>query len=199
MSTEPMAAPMSSYPIRYDVQYQENHSRLLLFVRWFLAIPHLAILYVLGAVSNICVFISLFAILFTKKYPKGLFDFVVNINRWQSNVGAYLFMLRDEYPPFSFDAGAYPLSLEVDYPSELSRFGPLYKWLLAIPNVIALIFVFIVAMLLVVVAWFAILFTGKMPRGIHDFLVGTGRWSLRAQSYYQSLFTDKYPPFSMQP
>lgn len=199
MSTDTMAAPDSGYPIRFDVEYQENHSRLLIFVRWILAIPHLLLLYVLGAVANICVLIAIFAILFTKKYPKGLFDFVVNIQRWQSNAGSYLFMLRDEYPPFSWDAGQYPLTYEVDYPGEFKRFAPLYKWILAIPNVIVLYLVFIVAILLTVVAWFAILFTGKLPRGIHDFLVGTGRWSHRVQGYYALLLTDVYPPFSTKP
>lgn len=199
MSADPMAALSSGYPVRFDVEYQEKHSRLLIFVRWILAIPHLLILYALGAVAGVCVFIAIFAILFTKKYPKGLFDFVVNITRWSANVTAYIVMLRDEYPPFSFDAGKYPVTLEVDYPPELGRFAPLYKWLLVIPNIIVLLFVAIVAYLLIIVAWFAILFTGSLPRGIHDFLVGMLRWSTRANAYASYLQTDVYPPFSMKP
>ena len=199
MSAESMAAPSSGYPVRFDVEYQEAHSRLLIFVRWILAIPHLLILYALGAAAGICAFIAIFTILFTAKYPKGLFDFVVNVQRWSANVSAYLLMLRDEYPPFSFDAGQYPVTLEVDYPPEFGRFAPLYKWLLVIPNMIALLFVAIIGYLLIIVAWFAILFTGSMPRGLHDFIVGMLRWSTRANAYASYLQTDDYPPFSMKP
>jgi len=202
MSADAMAAPAqppSGYPVRFDVEYEEKHSRLLLFFRWILAIPHLLILYALSAVASICIFISFFAILFTKKYPRGLFDFVVNIYRWQANVFSYLFLLRDDYPPFTWDTGKYPLTWEVDYPAELGRFAPLYKWLLVIPNLIVLYLLVIVALLLYIVAWFAILFTGKMPHGIHDFLVGVGRWSHRVNAYATYLLTDKYPPFSTKP
>jgi hypothetical protein len=192
------AMPPSGYPVRYDVEYQESHSRLLIFVKWLLAIPHLLILYALGAVASICILIAFFAILFTKKYPKGLFDFVVNIYRWTNNVYAYIFLLRDEYPPFTWEPGKYPVTFEVDYPESLGRFAPLYKWLLAIPNLIVLYLVVIVAFFLGFIGWFAILFTGKLPRGIHDFLVGTGRWSNRLSAYYAYLFTDQYPPFSMK-
>jgi hypothetical protein len=150
-------------------------------------------------VQNICVLIAIFAILFTKKYPRGLFDFVVNIGRWQSNVMAYAVMLRDEYPPFSWEPGQYPVTYEVDYPDELGRFAPLYKWILAIPQIIVLYVVLIAAVVLWLVAWFAVLFTGKMPRGIHDFIVGAGRWTHRVQGYYATMLTDKYPPFSTKP
>jgi hypothetical protein len=197
MSADAMAtAPMSGSPVRFDVEYQEKHSRLLIFFRWILAIPHLLILYALGAVASVCVFIAFFTILFTKGYPKGLFDFVVNTLRWSSNVSAYILMLRDEYPPFSFDAGQYPVTLEIDYPAEFSRFAPLYKWLIIIPNLIALVLVAIVAYVLIIVAWFAILFTGSMPRGIHDFITGMMRWSTRVNAYAGYLLRDEYPPFS---
>lgn len=199
MSAEPMTAAPSGYPLRFDVQYQEKHSRLLIFFRWLLAIPHLLILYALSAVASICILVAFFAILFTRKYPKGLFDFVVNITRWNANVIAYVFMLRDEYPPFSFDAGKYPVTFEVDYAAEMQRFAPLYKWLLAIPNLIVLYVVFIVAFILDLVAWFAILFTGKMPEGIHKFVTGAVRWALRQNAYASYLLTDKYPPFSTNP
>ncbi|MEO8458427.1 MAG: DUF4389 domain-containing protein [Chloroflexota bacterium] len=200
MTSDPMSATpaMSSYPIRFDVQYQENHSRLLLFVRWILAIPHFLILYALGSVASIITFIAFFAILFTKKYPRGLFDFVVNIHRWQANVNAYLGMLRDEYPPFSWDAGQYPITYEADYPETMARFAPLYKWLLAIPNIVVFFLFAIVAIVLWVVAWFAILFTGKFPKGIFDFLVKVHRWGLRLNAYVY-LLTDTYPPFNGNP
>jgi hypothetical protein len=199
MSSDAMAAtpsPAPAYPLRLDVEYQEKHSRLLIFFRWLLAIPQLIVVYLLILLFEIVTFIAFFSILFTKKYPKGMFDFSVNVLRWQTNVSAYLFLLRDEYPPFSWDVGKYPVKFEVDYPDELGRFAPLYKWLLAIPNIIVLYLVLIVALILYFVGWLAILFTGKMPRGIHDFLVGTMRWSARAGAYYGYLLTDKYPPYS---
>jgi hypothetical protein len=200
MSSDAMAAPAPTpaYPVRFDAEYEEKHSRLLIFFRLILAIPHLLILYALNAVLSIITFIAFFAILFTKKYPRGLFDFAVNIHRWQANVGAYLFLVRDEYPPFGWEPGKYPVTFEVDYPEELRRFAPLYKWLLAIPNIIVLYLVIIVAIILYIVGWFAILFTGKLPRGIHDFLVGTARWAFRLGAYYAYFFTDAYPPFSMK-
>lgn len=198
MTTEPMAAGTGDVPpVRFDVEYSDSLSRLLIFVKWLLAIPHLIILYFLSAVASVITIIAFFAILFTKKYPKGLFDFYVGVLRWNANVYAYILLLRDDYPPFSWEPGNYPVTLEIDYPEELSRWAPLYKWLLVIPNVIVLMVIALVAYVLIIVGWFAILFTGKMPRGIHDFVVGTGRWYMRATAY-SNLLRDEYPPFSMK-
>jgi hypothetical protein len=199
MSSDAMAAPAPTpaYPLRFDVEYQENHSRLLLFFRWLLAIPHFIIIYLLILVLEVVTFIAFLSILFTKKYPKGLFDFAVNVLRWNANVGAYLGMLRDDYPPFSMEAGKYPVTFEVDYQAEMSRWAPLYKWLIIIPNLIALLFVYIVMEIIWIVAWFVILFTGKFPKGMYDFIVGGTRWGYRVNAYL-FLLTDKYPPFSMK-
>jgi hypothetical protein len=191
------AAPMPAGPIRYDVESQEAHSRLLIFVKWLLAIPHLLILYVLLALWYVVTIIAFFTILFTQKYPQGLFNFAVGVMRWQANVNAYLWLLRDEYPPFSWEEGQYPVTLQIDYPETLNRWAPLYKWLLVIPNIIVLAVVGLVAYVLIIVGWFAILFTGKLPRGIVDFVVGTMRWSTRATAYLY-LMRDEYPPFSMK-
>ncbi|MEX0682780.1 MAG: DUF4389 domain-containing protein [Dehalococcoidia bacterium] len=186
------------YPVRFDVEYSENLSRWLIFVKWLLAIPHLIILYALWLVVYVIIVIAFFTILFTKKYPRGLFDFVVGVLRWQANVTAYVGLMRDEYPPFSWEPGKYPVTFEADYPQELSRFGPWYKWLLIIPNLIVLILVMLVAYVLWIIAFFAILFTGKFPRGMFDFIVGTLRWNARANAYAFDLLTDEYPPFSMK-
>jgi hypothetical protein len=200
-STPP--APASDFPLRYDVEYPESLNRVLnnpflFWIKWILAIPHLAILYVLTLVVYVIIIIAFFSILFTKKYPKGMHDFVVNFTRWQANVYAYIFMLRDEYPPFGWDAGKYPVTVEATYEPELSRFGPWYKWILVIPNFIVWYLVLIVATVLWLVAGFAILFTGKFPRGMFDFAVGAGRWGMRVNMYAFYLITDKYPPFSMK-
>jgi len=195
MATTAEAAPGAPYPLRYDVQYPESLSRWLIFVKWLLAFPHFLIIYALLAVASVIEFIAFFAILFTKRYPRGLFDFVVNIYRWNANVSAYVGLLRDDYPPFSWDPGKYPVTFEVDYPEQLSRWLIFFKWLLAFPHYIVLALVYIVAMLFWFLAFFAILFTGRFPRGMFDFIVGTLRWSYRVQAYTY-LLTDQYPPFS---
>src|SRR5438093_11068012 len=127
------------FPLRYEVEYPEQLSRLLIFVKWLLAIPHLLILYALGTVVQIIWVIAFFAVLFTEKYPRSLFDFVVNVYRWQANAYAYVGLMRDEYPPFSWDRNLYPVTFEIDYPENVNRWLPLIKWLLAIPHYIILI------------------------------------------------------------
>jgi hypothetical protein len=190
-------APADAYPIRVDVQYPEQLSRWLIFVKWLLAIPHFIILYFLQLAFGVITLIAAFAILFTTKYPKGLFDFAVGYRRWQLNAFAYTLLLRDEYPPFSWDPGQYPAVLEVDYPENLNRFLPFIKWLLVIPNLIVVALVLIAAAVVTLVAFFVILFTTKYPQGMFEFVVGAMRWSERANGYAY-LFTDKYPPFSLK-
>src|SRR4030042_2749016 len=111
-----MTATASSYPLRFDVECPERLSRWKIFVKWLLAIPHFIIMYVLAILAMLFTFIAWFAILFTKRYPQGLFNFVVGFYRWNANVGAYVYLLRDAYPPFTMDAGRYPVPFEVDYP-----------------------------------------------------------------------------------
>ena len=192
-----MAAEAPVYPLSYDVEYPEELSRLLIFVKWLLALPHFLILYALGAVAGVITFIAFFAILFTKRYPRGLFDFVVNIYRWNANVFAYYGLFRDEYPPFSWEPGRYPVTFEVDYPESLSRRLIFVKWLLVIPNLIVLVLLYTVAFVLWVIAWFAILFTGRFPRGMFNFLVGVTRWGYRV-NVYMNFLRDDYPPFRLK-
>jgi uncharacterized protein DUF4389 len=139
-----------------------------------------------------------FAILFTRKYPRDLFTYAVGVQRWESNVRAYLSFMRDEYPPFSWDAGRYPVVFEVDYPEQLNRWLPLVKWLLAFPHYIVLILLGIAWVLSLIVVFFAILFTGRYPRSLFDFGVGVHRWQERV-TMYVALATDEYPPFSLRP
>ena len=196
MTAEPMAAaPAPGSPVRFDVEYPDQLSRLLIFFKWLLVIPHLIIVSVLGSLQYVITIIAFFAILFTKKYPEGLFNIAVGVMRWNANANAYMLLMRDEYPPFSWEPGEYPVTLEIDYPDELSRWAPLYKWLLIIPNMIVFIIVALVAYFLLFIAWFAILFTGKFPRGLFDFIAGMMRWGLRLNAYIY-LMRDEYPPFS---
>lgn len=192
---EAMAA---SYPVTYSVEYPEELSRWLIFVKWLLAIPHLLILYALGVATGVVTFIAFFVILFTKRYPREFFDFVVNVNRWTENVYAYVFLLRDEYPPFSWQRGRYAVTYEVAYPEELSRWLIFVKWLLAVPHYIVLFFLFIGQGLALLVAFFAILFTKRIPEELFRFVVGVDRYRVRVNAYV-NLLRDEYPPFSVQP
>ena len=196
MATE-VASAGAGYPVRFDVEYPEQLSRWLIFVKWLLAFPHFLILYALGTVAGIAVLIAFFAILFTRRFPRGLFDFVVNTRRWNENMTAYIGLLRDEYPPFSWEPGVYPVTYEVDYPQELNRWLPLIKWLLIIPHLIVVSVLYVVSFVVVVIAWFAILFTGRFPRGMFDFNVGVMRWWNRVYAYMY-LLRDEYPPFSLK-
>ena len=197
MDEETTAAAAPGYPLRYVVEYPEELSRWLIFVKWLLAIPHFVILYLLLVATNMVTFIAFFAILFTKRYPRGLFDFVVNVNRWGANVMAYQMLFRDEYPPFSWEPGEYAVTYEVDYPEEMNRWLPLVKWLLAIPHVVVMLFLFIAVYFAYIIAFFAILFTKRFPRGLFDFIVGVHRGNYRV-SVYTNLQRDEYPPFSLR-
>jgi hypothetical protein len=179
------------------VEYPEHLSRWLIFVKWLLVIPNFVILYVLALVASLLTVVAWFAILFTGRYPRGLFNFVVGYCRWDANVSAYILLMRDEYPPFTMEAGRYPVTLEMDYPERLSRWLIFVKWLFVIPSIIVLMLLGIVYYVTLIIAWFAILITGRYPKGLFSFGVGVIRWSFRV-SVYSYLMTDKYPPFSLQ-
>jgi hypothetical protein len=197
MTTEAVPGDALEYPLRYEVEYPAELNRWLPLIKWLLAIPHSLIVYALINVAYVIGFIAFFAILFTRKYPQSLFEFVVNIYRWQANLYAYAGLMRDEYPPFSWEPRLYPVTFEVDYPPELNRWLPLVKWLLAFPHYVALLFLAIAAAVVWLIAFFAILFTKQFPRGMFDFLVGVLRWGNRVNAYV-SLLRDEYPPFSLK-
>jgi hypothetical protein len=184
---------MNDQPLlQYDVQYPDHLSRLLIFIKWLLAIPHFIVLSVLGFVAGIVTIIAWFAILITGKYPRGMWDFVVKVLRWSANLTAYLYFMRDEYPPFG--DGSYPVHYQLEYPERLSRGLIFIKWLLAIPHYIVLYFLNIAVYVVWVISFFAILITGGYPQGLFSFMVGYQRWNNRVSAYLL-LLTDAYPPF----
>jgi hypothetical protein len=179
--------------LHYDVTYPERLSRLLIFVKWLLVIPHLIVLSILGFVMFVLTVIAWFAILITGNYPRGMWDFALMTMRWQARVNAYLYLQRDEYPPFG-DTD-YPVRFELAYPDRLSRGLIFVKWLLIIPHWIVLYILGIAFSFVWLIAWFAILFTARYPRGLFDFMTGFTRWSYRVTTYL-FLMTDAYPPFA---
>ncbi len=208
-----MAETTIQYPAGLEVDYPERLDRLTTFFRLFMAIPILILLgFLIGsyhetyAGDNLrimyggggIVFIpTLLMILFRKKYPKWWFDWNLELTRFIYRVFIYLLLLRDEYPSTDEEQA---LHLNIAYPDaekELSRGMPLIKWFLALPHVIILGFLYTVLVLCTFFAWFAILFTGKYPRGLFDFIVGILRWSLRVSAYALLLTTDRYPPFGL--
>ncbi|HUL99854.1 MAG TPA: DUF4389 domain-containing protein [Mycobacterium sp.] len=212
-----MARFDDSYPVRLRGDLDDSVSRWLWLVKWLLLIPHYVVLFFLYIAFFVTTVIAFFAILFTGRYPRSLFDFGVGVLRWSWRVGFYGYSAlgTDRYPPFSLSSADYPADFEVDYSERLSRGLVLVKWwLLAIPHylVIAAVVGGVVHLtaeiqdsgsatiplfgVLVVIVLVALLFTGRYPRGLFDFLLGINRWIFRVRAY-ALLFRDEYPPFRL--
>lgn len=190
-----MSTSNPDYPVRLDVDYPQSLSRLLIFVKWLLAIPHYFVLLVLAIGAWFAIVIAFFAVLFTGRYPEGVFNYLVGVLRWAARVNAYVLLMTDAYPPFSLeDDPAYPVRVQIDYPAHIANWRPLVHWLLAIPAAIAAYVIFLVAYVAVFLAWFAILFTGRNPQGLFDAALIGLRWQLRV-SAYSYWMTEQYPPF----
>lgn len=203
------AAP---YPVTFDVAYPDRElNRLTTLLRPIVAIP---ILIVLGLVSGptahagrefsaeaggVVFAATVLLIVFRQKYPRWWFDWNVGVTAFGLRVCSYLALLRDEYPSTDEAQSVY---VEIPYPDasrDLNRWLPLVKWLLAIPHYLFLAVLCVAAVIAVIVAWFAILLTGRYPRGLFDFVVGVNRWWLRVAAYAFLLVTDRYPPFTTAP
>jgi hypothetical protein len=192
-----MSSPRS-YPIQLNGDLSRPPSRALWLVKWILWIPHIVVLLFLWVAFIGATIIAFFAILFTRKYPRGLFDFNLGVLRWSWRVGFYGYetLGTDRYPPFTLDeVPDYPCSIEVPYPETLSRGLVLIKWwLLAIPHYIVLsVFDSLITVLLLIAA-LGILFTGKYIPDLFKLVLGVNRWTYRVM-VYTALMTDEYPPF----
>jgi hypothetical protein len=205
------------YPVEFSVEYPDRElNRLTTGFRIFVAIP---ILIVAGAVDGghagawggrhggeiaigtggLLFLAPLLLIVFRQKYPRWWFDWNLELLRFSSRVGIYLALMDDRYP--STDERQ-SVTLDFPYPDAkegLNRWLPLVKWLLAIPHYIVLVFLWLAAILVVIGAWFVILFTGRYPRGSFDFVLGVFRWTNRVAGYAFVLVTDEYPPFRLSP
>jgi hypothetical protein len=184
------------HPVTFDVAYPERLSRVLIFFKLFLIIPHLIAISLLYVALYMLTILAWFGVLFTGRYPKAFFEFTSGVLRWQANAVAYAALLRDEYPPFSWEPGEYPLALDIPRPERQSRFRLFVRLFTVIPNQFVLQFVSIGWAFTTFLAWFAILITGRYPRGLFKFSVGVGRWYQRQIAYYL-LLRDEYPPYSI--
>ncbi len=211
--------PSASYPLRLEGTLDQPLSRGLWLVKWLLAIPHFVLLFFLWIALIATTVVAMFAILFTGRYPRSLFDFNVGVFRWSWRVAYYSYnaLGTDRYPPFTLqDVPDYPARLEVDYPEELSRGLALVKWwLLAIPHYVivavflgsgwrfwgvhegwsAVSFGGLIAFMALIAA-VILLFTARYPKPIYDFVLGMNRWVFRVAAY-ALLMTDRYPPFRL--
>ncbi len=213
-----MVTPAESYAARLDIDYPEELDRFTTFARLIWVIPIVIILSLLTATGNETVITetgeeirttgggisaglflaTMLMIVFRVRYPRWWFDFARELTRFGGRVAAYIFLLTDQYPSTVDEQSVH---LEIDYPDveqDLNRWLPLVKWLLAIPHYVVLVFLAVGAVVAWVIAWFAILFTGRYPRGLFDYVVGVGRWGLRVEAYAFLLVTDQYPPFSLE-
>jgi len=214
------AARRSSYPLRVEGDLDDHLSRWLWLVKWVLLIPHFIVLVFLWLAFFVVTVVAFFAILFTGRHPRALFDFKVGVMRWSWRVAFYSYSAlgTDRYPPFSLDDDPdHPARLHVEYPQELSRGLVLVKWwLLALPHYLV-VGVFAggawfavngagddsawssgggLIGLLVLIAAIVLLFTGRYPKPIFDFTMGMNRWCYRVGAY-AALMTDAYPPFRL--
>ncbi len=218
-----MTAAQPPYPVQLSVEYPDRPlNRLTSFLRIFTIIPIAIVLDIVsGRLSDLSgtldvrgtstsfvawtgtgglLFLApLLMILFRRKYPRWWFDWNLELQRFGNRVGTYFALMNDQYP--ATDEHQW-LHLDYAYPDaaiDLNRWLPLIKWLLAIPHYIVLFFLDIAVVVVVIVAWFAILLTGRYPRGIFDFVEGVVRWHNRVIAYALTLVTDRYPPFRLAP
>jgi hypothetical protein len=207
-----MAEKKAVYPVNLSIDYPEQLNRLTTFFRFILMIPIIIILAMLignqgdSDAPEKARFLfaggfvfgpTLLLILFRKKYPRWWFDWNVALVKFVTRVVTYLVFLRDEYPSTDEEQAVH---IKIAYPNakkDLKRGMPLVKWLLAFPHYVVLAFLAIAAVFCVLIAWFAVIFTGKYPKGLFDFVVGVLRWDLRVDAYVFLLTTDQYPPFTL--
>jgi roadblock/LC7 domain-containing protein len=189
-------------PVTLELDAPLEVARWRPIVNWILAIPQFIVVYALNIVLEVLAIISFFTVLFTKRIPPGIFRTMAMVHRYQWRVFSFAVFMRNPYPPFEFtssasDPGGDPAVFAIEQPAELNRWLPLVKWLLAIPHYIVLVFLFIGVIFVKIVTFFAVIFTGRYPEGLRDYVVGVFRWATRVNTYVFFMH-DVYPPFSLK-
>jgi hypothetical protein len=208
------AAPTGAYPVQFSVDYPDRDlNRVTTGFRIFVAIPILIVLgtvsgggwgyaaggKAVGAAAGGLLFLGpVLMLVFRQKYPRWWFDWNVGLLGFMYRTSTYLALMDDRYPSTDEEQWVHA---DIPYPDaqRLNRWLPLVKWFLAIPHYVVLVFLGIGSIVAVVIAWFAILFTGRYPRGLFDFVEGVYRWTIRVQAYAIVVVTDQYPPFRLRP
>ncbi|HZO36688.1 MAG TPA: DUF4389 domain-containing protein [Solirubrobacteraceae bacterium] len=196
MSAYPAAAEQSRYPVQYEADYVERRSRLTTFFRWLLAIPHLIVISVLGFFAYIVVIVAWFALLFTARWPQGMYNFTAGVLRYAARLYGYLHLATDTYPPFDLgEHDEYPIRLKIAPPLEsYSRAKVFFRILLAIPVAIIAYALYLVANLGAFIAWFVIVITGKQAQGLQNMINLGVAYYVRSAAYF-CLITEDWPPF----
>jgi hypothetical protein len=208
--------PNTTYPVSFSVEYPDRKlDRLTTAFRIIVAIPILIVFasvsgatwrwgtgkgaYVAAGAGGLLFLGPLLMIVFRQKYPRWWFDWNLELQRFGARVGAYLALMDDRYPSTDEQQSVH---LDYDYPdaaADLNRWLPLVKWFLAIPHYVVLVLLYVATIVVVLIAWFAILFTGRYPRALFTFVEGVTRWGYRVGAYAFILVTDRYPPFRLAP
>jgi hypothetical protein len=184
------------YPVTFEADYVEKRSRLTTFFRWLLVIPHAIVLVFYAIAAGVVVIIAWFALVFTGRWPRGMYDFVAGFFRYGTAVHGYFYLLTDEYPPFGPDVDSYPVRLNIAPPQEqYSRLKVLFRIILAIPPYIIAYAMNIVMQVGAFLAWFAIVVLGRQPKGLQDMIVLGMSYQQRAYAY-MALLAEDWPPFT---
>jgi Domain of unknown function (DUF4389) len=193
---DPSGPPSPVYPAQLEISYPQELNRWLPLIKWLLVIPHWFALFFVGIGAFFVLIYAFFAVLFTGRFPRGAFDYLVGTYRWSYRAVTYAYLMTDAYPPFTLaDDPNYPVRLEMEYPEHIANWRPLVQWLLAIPYLIVAGILLYVAEIVAFIAIFVILFTAKLPQGMFNLILNPLRWQLRGNAY-AGWVVKIYPPFS---
>jgi hypothetical protein len=193
---DPSGPPEPPYPALLQISRPGEMNRWLPLVKWLLVIPNLFVLAFVAFAAFFVWLVGIFAVLFTARWPRGMFDFLAGMLRWSARANAYAYLMTDRYPPFALrDDPEYPIRFDVEYPEHTDRWRPLVQWLLVLPySICAAVLSYLLA-LISFAAFFAVLITKRIPDELFEIMVVCMRWTLRAYAYGFGL-TSRYPPWT---
>jgi hypothetical protein len=192
---DPAGPPSPDYPVRFEISYPAELNRFLPLIKWLLVIPHFIALFFVAIGAFFVGIFAFFAVLFTARFPRGAFDYIVGTLRWAYRVVAYFHLMTDAYPPFSLaDDPSYPVRLHIEYPERIAHWRPLVHWLLSYPYLIVAALLYWLTGIFTFIAFFTILFTKRIPRGMFELMVPGIRWNIRGTTYAYFM-VDRYPPW----